>query len=78
MKRINSDKASYPSGGVGAGSGVGNDTELSREKSESSVVALIQRRTNPLGSQGTALGHTRPKAVKDPVMAGRRDNSSFG
>jgi RNA-directed DNA polymerase len=31
MKRINSDKASHPSGGVGAGSGVGNDTELSRE-----------------------------------------------
>ena len=47
------------------------------EKSESLVVVSIQRRTNALGSEGAALGHTRPKAAKDRAMAGWRGNTSL-
>ena len=42
------------------------------EKSESSIVVSIQRRVQPLGSEGRALGSTRHETAKDWEMAGKQ------
>lgn len=76
---INSDKASYRSGGVSASSGVGKDTRLSREISESaSAKAQPNHQAGQTGKMARAQGEVGVTRSSDDPEKGQSSGEQRG